>query len=196
MSQTETVVSRRTGFHSGAATPCADADRPRSTVAGGRTPLAWLVWGAANREVEDPDSRTLLLPSGLDAIRTGREFARSTLVDWDLVELREDVTLVVSELVTNAIRYGLPSSGPGAVRASSERPIRLRLVWAEPHLLCLVTDPSSEIPVRRESDLTTEGGRGLHVIESLCRTWGWLPLVTGGKAVWALFRDPFAPLYP
>jgi hypothetical protein len=70
--------------------------------------------------------------------------------------------------------------GPG------ERPIRLRLLAEPPYLMCLVADPSREIPLRRDLGPAAETGRGLHIIESCCSRWGWHLLDEGGKVVWAL----------
>jgi two-component sensor histidine kinase len=94
--------------------------------------------------------------------------------------LSEDAVLVVSELVTNALRYGAPGRG------GDEPVIRLRLLAQPPYLMCMVTDPSREIPLRKESGTQDATGRGLHVIESCSSQWGWHLLDDGGKVVWAL----------
>jgi two-component sensor histidine kinase len=99
----------------------------------------------------------------------------------DLTDLAE---LVVSELVTNALRHGIPS----ARRLTSDCPVRLKLLGQAPYLMCMVTDPGTEIPVLRESGAFAESGRGLNVVESCCVRWGWHLLDGGGKVVWALLR--------
>lgn len=120
-----------------------------------------------------------------ESVKDAREFTRSTLCGWGLAAVSDDAELVVSELVTNALRHGLSGSGaPGP--GDSEPVIGLRLVIQAPHVLCMVTDPSREIPLRRDPDLLDATGRGLCVIESCSRRWGWRPLDDGGKTVWAL----------
>jgi anti-sigma regulatory factor (Ser/Thr protein kinase) len=92
--------------------------------------------------------------------------------------------MVISELVTNAVRYGVPC---GAARPG-QTPIGLWLLGEAGELMCMVTDPGSEIPVPRESGPFSENGRGLHVVSAYSRQWGWNLLEEGGKAVWALLR--------
>ena len=92
--------------------------------------------------------------------------------------------LVVSELLTNALRHGMAS----ARRVTDDCPIRLKLLGQDPYLMCMVTDPGAAIPVRRESGLFAESGRGLNVVESCCVRGGWHLLDNGGKVVWALLR--------
>lgn len=126
-----------------------------------------------------------------ESIRTAREFLADTLLQWGVSEVREGAELVVSELVTNALRHGLVEDLP-----DPERPIQLRLLRKGPHVMCVVTDPSNDIPVRKpanpEPDLEdlsdlAEGGHGLQVVTTYSRRWGWAPLASQGKAVWALF---------
>ncbi|GAA1256732.1 ATP-binding protein [Kitasatospora nipponensis] len=162
----------------------------------------------------DPDVVTCTLAPRYDAVKTARDFARTTLQDWGLGDLFDDVALVASELVTNALRHaigqpttadlpGLPGSGrqpfpvqggPGrgqdtrAQQGGSRLPIRISLVHRAPQLVCAVSDPSSEGPVTREADFVAESGRGLHLVDSFSQSWGWHPLAGAGKVVWALFE--------
>jgi len=87
-------------------------------------------------------------------------------------------------LVTNALRHGVPSA-PGAV---GDECIRLRLLAQSPFVICMVTDPGTDIPVLRDSGPTEESGRGLNVVESCSVRWGWQLFDEGGKIVWALLR--------
>lgn len=115
--------------------------------------------------------------------RIARDFTRGTLRSWGMLGLADDAVLVVSELVTNALRYGAASDGgrPG---------IWLRLLAQPPHLMCLITDASRDIPLRRQPGADEATGRGLQVIESCCSRWGWHLPGHGGKVVWALLpRD-------
>jgi two-component sensor histidine kinase len=118
-------------------------------------------------------------------VREGREFTRSTLRDWGMPALADTAELVVSELLTNALRHGIPS----ARQFVQECPVRLRLLAQMPFVMCMVTDPGAEIPVLRDPGPAEESGRGLNVVESCCIRWGWHLLDEGGKVVWALLRQ-------
>ncbi|MER5213256.1 ATP-binding protein [Streptomyces sp. NPDC002838] len=133
------------------------------------------------------------LPARYEAVREARRFTRGTLDQWDLGDRFDDVCLVVSELVTNALRHALPAGVP---RAPEQNPlVRLHLMrWTE-RLVCAVRDPSHDSPVAREADdFSAESGRGLFLVDSFSDSWGWHPLAgtLGGKVVWALFRLPQA----
>jgi anti-sigma regulatory factor (Ser/Thr protein kinase) len=119
-----------------------------------------------------------------ESVALAREFTRVTLRAWGLAGLLAEAELVISELVTNALRHGLSRPGPGP--AGAGHPIQLRLMAQAPYLMCMVTDPSRAIPLRRDSGPDAETGRGLQVIESCCSRWGWHLLDDGGKMVWAL----------
>ncbi|WP_343243888.1 SpoIIE family protein phosphatase [Streptomyces sp. SID13726] len=96
------------------------------------------------------------------------------LADWGLEGLDFTAELVVSELVTNAIRYGRP-------------PIRLRLIH-DHALMCEVTDDSSTTPHLRRARVFDEGGRGLLLVGQLARHWGTRH-ARHGKTVWAELDD-------
>ena|SRR5487761_87494 len=126
-----------------------------------------------------PAASRTLLPRP-ESVKFARDFTRITLRSWGMTAVSDDAELVVSELVTNALRHA--ASGRG-----SDRPtITLRLLAQAPYLMCMVTDPSREIPLRRESGPEDPTGRGLQVIESCSSRWGWHLLDGGGKVVWAL----------
>jgi anti-sigma regulatory factor (Ser/Thr protein kinase) len=131
-------------------------------------------------------STTCQLGARPESVKTGRDFTRATLADWGLSALTDLAELVVSELVTNALRHGVPS----ARQLGAEHCIRLRLLAQAPFVMCMVTDPGIEIPVLRESGPTCESGRGLNVVECCSVRWGWHLLDEGGKVVWALLRPP------
>ncbi|MFC4062571.1 ATP-binding protein [Planomonospora corallina] len=130
------------------------------------------------------DATACPLPRQADSVKTARDVTRSTLDDWGLSEFSDDAALVVSELVTNAVRYSLcpPSQDETA-------PITLMLLRIAPHVLLAVADPSDTPPTPKEPDFTSENGRGLYIVETYSRSWGWDHLNRGGKAVWALFGD-------
>jgi len=119
------------------------------------------------------------------AISAARKFTTLMLERWGAADRGSDVAVVVSELLSNAVRHGLaPAGGPPPAG------IRLGLLHSGPTILCAVTDPSDAPPVPREPDWLDEGGRGLHVIASLSDGWGACLDVPGqaGKVVWAAFR--------
>jgi hypothetical protein len=97
----------------------------------------------------------------------------------------DDVAVVVSELLTNALRHGLPQAGNPAGR--SHRPVRLGLVQPGQFVLCAVADPSPRLPEPKDPDYLAESGRGLHVIGGLSDRWGSTVPTEAGKVVWALF---------
>jgi hypothetical protein len=155
-----------------------------------------------------PEAARGLVPRP-ESVKIAREFTATTLRRWGMSALSEEAGLVVSELVTNALWHGLrgaddrpcpqgPGSPDGLAGADgpacgpdemSRQPIMLRLLAQPPYLMCMVTDPSREIPLRRDADPAAETGRGLLVIESCCTRWGWHLLDEGGKVVWALLRS-------
>jgi anti-sigma regulatory factor (Ser/Thr protein kinase) len=119
------------------------------------------------------------LPSEVASPGIARHVTKDTLARWSLGHFYDDAAVVVSELVTNAIRYGLCPE--------ARDPLRLVLVRYEYQLVCMVTDPADTAPRMQEPDWVAETGRGLHIIEAMSRAWGWTPLLGGGKAVWASF---------
>jgi anti-sigma regulatory factor (Ser/Thr protein kinase) len=117
------------------------------------------------------------------APKTARDFTRATLAGWRLDDLFDDAEMTVSELVTNALRHGLR----GLRQPRRPHPVQLVLVHNEHRLLSVVTDPSGQVPVPSRPEESTETGRGLCIVEAVTSRWGWAPLGTGGKAVWAAF---------
>ena len=137
-------------------------------------------------------SATCALPPRFEAVKGARDFTRETLQRWRLDGEFDTVALVVSELVTNALRHGLPSRNSSPELTA---PVRLHLMRWTARLVCAVRDPSGAPPESTNNcteyvDFTAESGRGLFLVESFSDGWGWHPL-TGmrrGKVVWALFR--------
>jgi anti-sigma regulatory factor (Ser/Thr protein kinase) len=127
---------------------------------------------------------TCSLGSRPESVKLGRDFARAALCEWGMAALADTAELVVSELVTNALRHGIPSTR----RRVPEPPVRLKLRAQPPFMMCMVSDPGAEIPVPRESGPTQESGHGLRVVEACSVRWGWHLLDEGGKIVWALLR--------
>jgi Histidine kinase-like ATPase domain len=122
---------------------------------------------------------------GGHASRVGRarDFTASTLHKWGVAERCDDIAIVVSELVTNALQHALPASS--STRAGW--PIQLGLLHPGHRIMCAVTDASKEIPVPKEPDFFDETGRGLQVIAALSDQWGYTASGDMGKVIWALF---------
>ncbi|HEY8480729.1 MAG TPA: SpoIIE family protein phosphatase [Spirillospora sp.] len=110
------------------------------------------------------------LPCEAAAVRRARGLVRDRLARWGLEEMAHSTMLLVSELVTNAIRH---AGGR----------ITLRLV-REGGLVCEVFDTSDGHPrIRHHDGEMTESGRGLHVVGRLARRWG-VRRTSTGKVVW------------
>ncbi|MFF9848863.1 SpoIIE family protein phosphatase [Streptomyces litmocidini] len=109
------------------------------------------------------------LPREPRSVGRARELARAQLAAWDLEPLLDTVELLVSELVTNALRYG-------------EGEIRLRLL-RDRTLVCEVWDSGLVQPRRRRARDTDEGGRGLQLVGLLSASWG-SRRTPRGKTVW------------
>ncbi|MGW2646178.1 SpoIIE family protein phosphatase [Streptomyces sp. NPDC001393] len=121
------------------------------------------------------------VPHDPAAVATLRALATRQVEDWGLGELAMTTELVVSELVTNAIRYAAP-------------PIRLRLL-RDARLTCEVHDASSTAPRLRHARSMDEGGRGLFLVAQLVQRWG--ARYTGeGKIIWADQEIPPNPDLP
>jgi anti-sigma regulatory factor (Ser/Thr protein kinase) len=108
----------------------------------------------------------------LDPAAVGDVRAQATrqVAAWGLEELAMTTELIVSELVTNAIRY-------------ASAPIRLRLL-RDSRLTCEVADASSTAPRLRHARIMDEGGRGLFLVAQLAHRWG-ARYTAGGKVIWA-----------
>lgn len=98
-----------------------------------------------------------------------RRLARRALSRWGLEDMTDSVELLVSEVVTNAVRY-------------ASRPVTLRLLRTDV-LRCEVGDDVPQLPRLRQARATDEGGRGLYLVNKLARRWGATRLSTG-KVVW------------
>ncbi|WP_193783077.1 SpoIIE family protein phosphatase [Streptomyces sp. E5N91] len=107
-----------------------------------------------------------------DPAEVGRARAavREQLHDWGLPKLVAPAELMVSELVTNAVRH------------SHARPVALRLVRADT-LQCEVDDDDHELPALKSAGPGDETGRGLRVVSTLAREWG-ASRTGAGKTVW------------
>lgn len=116
------------------------------------------------------------------SVALARMSTRTTPACWSLDELADDAELIVSELVTNAVRHARPPA------PSRDEPGRCRLTLQQPEpdtVRVWVTDASSRRVVRRTPGDGDETGRGLDVVDALASAWDILPMRGGGKTLWA-----------
>lgn len=118
---------------------------------------------------------------GDGSVACARDFTGAILRRWDIGARSDDIVVVVSELITNALRHARQAA------AWPQRPVRLGLIHPGPCVLCAVSDPSDQLPAPREPDWLDETGRGLHVVSALSDDWGCTAPNRLGKVVWATF---------
>src|ERR1022692_1318541 len=189
------LSARRTGAM--AARPL----RPAASAAG-RTDWHWLTsaleQGGNGSLMTDPvpltrpcGPRVASRAAGTDAssVRESRDFTVLTLRRWGVADRAEDIVVVVSELLTNAIRHAQPA----AAQPRLGWPIRLDLLQSGPCVLCMVVDPSGRPPVPQEPGCLGEAGRGLQIISALSDQWGFTTPTDLGKVVWAMFSTMLEP---
>ncbi|MEU0987768.1 SpoIIE family protein phosphatase [Streptomyces sp. NPDC005953] len=116
------------------------------------------------------------VPSDPSAVAEVRAAVALKLDEWGLEDEAFTTELILSELVTNAIRY---ATGP----------IRVRLI-RERTLICEVSDRSSTSPHLRQATITDEGGRGLFLVAQFADRWG-TRYTPGGKVIWT--EQPLPP---
>ncbi|MFK0214435.1 SpoIIE family protein phosphatase [Streptomyces sp. NPDC090298] len=124
---------------------------------------------ARTRAVAAEDTVHWEYPADPAAVHDARADVDGQLDTWGLEDLRFSTELIVSELVTNAIRY---AGGP----------VGLRLIRG-PVLVCEVSDPSNTQPRLRRALITDEGGRGIFLIAQLAARWG-CRYGARGKTIW------------
>jgi anti-sigma regulatory factor (Ser/Thr protein kinase) len=141
---------------------------------------------------------SLTLVAAPAAVSRARQLARFALSAQGLGALAEDTELVVSELVTNAVRASEtvdpPKAGAGAPGLLAT--IRVRVLAYQAGVVVEVWDSDPGSPVRRDAVLGAEGGRGLVIVAALCRDWGYFHTADGDKVVWADLPIPAELLTP
>jgi anti-sigma regulatory factor (Ser/Thr protein kinase) len=115
-----------------------------------------------------------------------RQAIRDRLGRWEVTDGADDVVLAAHELIANAARHGC---------SAADDVITIVMQRVDGYVLVAVYDPSSRIPVIRQSSDDAETGRGLPLVMSLCDRWGVLP-AHDGKWVWltraCVETDPIA----
>ena len=129
----------------------------------------------AQDEREVPRTQVIELDGDADAPSRGRHAVTAVLDEWGCeAGIREDLLLVVSELVTNAVVHGA-------------EPIRVTMVRAAERVRVEVTDGAAAASPHGNPRPPTdaETGRGLSVVTRLAVAWGWRASPGRGKTVWA-----------
>jgi len=122
------------------------------------------------------------------AVPCARLHARLVVTEWGLGALADAAELVVSELVTNAVRAadGLIRSTYDGRRRAGLPPVRLWLRSDHRCVVVMVWDGSDQIPQRAPPDAESQGGRGLWLVDARSDEWGaFKQKRASGKVVWA-----------
>jgi anti-sigma regulatory factor (Ser/Thr protein kinase) len=114
--------------------------------------------------------------------------AKHIFKEWNLTHVAENAELVVSELMTNAVKASWPRE--------EIQPITLHLLASREHLMIQVWDELSAPPTRKPHAIDAETGRGLEIVSLLSDRWGFYHPVGGGKIVWAALGISAAPAAP
>ncbi len=131
------------------------------------------------------------------AVCCARLFARQRLSQWGLSRLIENTELVLSELMTNAVNAtGTTNPRPRRSDLRDLALITVRLVATQDSLIVEVWDRHPGPPVPKHPDRADESGRGLLIVEALCRRWSYFFPASGGKAVWGELVVPSHDLIP
>ncbi|MFF3465337.1 ATP-binding protein [Streptomyces sp. NPDC001984] len=145
----------------------------------------WARTLAPLRPLDAPAARVTALQASWPLARdlrsagVARRAVTGRLREWNLDHLTDSAELLVSELVTNALRYA-----PG--------PVRLNLRVTDSCLRCEVEDTHVAVPVRRGADHDAEGGRGTELVDLLSDGWGSYETGTG-KTTWFELTVPPCP---
>lgn len=113
------------------------------------------------------------------AVPCARGHVRSVACEWGRADLADEVELLTSELVTNAVKAS------GGLRGHQLPVIRLWLSCDQVSVSIHVWDSSDEMPVRRDAGADDVSGRGLLLVGALSTGWGCYR-ADGGKVTWAV----------
>ncbi|MFJ4984447.1 ATP-binding SpoIIE family protein phosphatase [Streptomyces sp. NPDC088732] len=162
------VPERRIEPQSSLAATCHTALQALAAEGG---PRQLRVLAARTRTLDTTTVATWDLAADPAAVSAARRHVTAQLTDWGLDDATPTTVLIVSELVTNAIRHAQP-------------PLHLRLIRCDACLTCEVTDGSTTTPHLRRARTLDEGGRGLFIVAQLTCRWGTRHHAHG-KTIWA-----------
>jgi serine phosphatase RsbU (regulator of sigma subunit)/anti-sigma regulatory factor (Ser/Thr protein kinase) len=120
--------------------------------------------------LDDQRVATWHLSGGVEEVATARAWVRGQLAAWDLDAVAELAELMVSELVTNALRH-------------ASRPTTVTALLLDEIVTLAVSDADTPLPRLRKVSDADEGGRGLQLVAMLAARWGARP-TPDGKVVW------------
>ncbi|MFD3454685.1 SpoIIE family protein phosphatase [Streptomyces sp. NPDC058691] len=163
-----TVPERPIGPQSSLTDTCHTALQALATEGG---PRQLRVLAARTRTFDTTTVATWDLTADPAAVSAARKHVTAQLTAWGLDEAASTTILIVSELVTNAIRHAQP-------------PLLLRLIRCDTSLTCEVTDGSTITPHLRRASTLDESGRGLFIVAQLTCRWGTRHHPQG-KTIWA-----------
>ncbi|MCG7204684.1 ATP-binding protein [Streptomyces arenae] len=173
-------IGYRVGFQRAGQQPAADAPS--------RLARQWALWSrmlaplrpldAPRGRVTDRDASWPLRREPTSA-RRARRLVTARLGEWGAHELTDTAELLVSELVTNALRH-------------TRGALRLNLQLHDSRLLCEVEDTETASPVRAVADADAESGRGIELLDLLADSWGSVRTPTG-KTMWFELRADDGP---
>ena len=120
----------------------------------------------------------LALPGTPESVPTARRRVRAALGSRGLGEFTEDAEIITSELVANAVQHACQDGTKtiGVILTHAGTPAAVTVA---------VSDSSPQVPVRRDTPVSGEQGRGLQIVEALSVHWGWRR-GGGGKVVFAV----------
>lgn len=124
----------------------------------------------------------LYLGANEGAARCARLALASKLAEWKMSELFEDASLITSELVTNAARFGAIFTL--MLRRTLERALVIEVEDSSPEVPAVNNYPLADLD---REDFDDNGGRGLFVVQALADAWGHHP-TDKGKIVWAVLK--------
>ncbi|GAA4882933.1 SpoIIE family protein phosphatase/ATP-binding protein [Kitasatospora terrestris] len=126
---------------------------------------------ATTRRIDPADVAEWDVPREIEAVGPVRRACVRQLEEWGLEDIAYGSELILSELITNAVRYG-------------KEPIHVRLL-RDSSLVCEVSDGSSTSPHIRRAEATDEGGRGLFLVAQFADRWG-TRYSPRGKTIWSV----------
>ncbi|MCW2936088.1 MAG: ATP-binding protein [Actinomycetia bacterium] len=136
----------------------------------------------------------LELGASPEAVGVARQYVRASLGEWACpFGVREDMELICSELVSNAVQA---TRSLQALPLAESWPVGLRLFGNRQRVLLEVWDCHPGVPVRRVAPDEAEGGRGLAIVHELADHWGSRRLTARVKAVWAELLLPAPTVHP
>jgi anti-sigma regulatory factor (Ser/Thr protein kinase) len=145
-----------------------------------------IVMDPASMPASWPMSSSLPLGALVTATPCARMHSRAVLAEWGLDGLAEAVELVVSELVTNAVRASTDADGRPRYDGAGLPVVIVRLGTDGFRVMIEIWDGIPGAPVAEQAGPDDESGRGLLLVEAVCARWSW-ETVPGwpGKVVWA-----------